>query len=77
MVELGLELVVFGMGTVFVFLTLLVFVTGLMSSLVLRFAPEAPIIPPRRPSGPEGATDPTILAAISAAVKRYRQDHGK
>ena len=77
MVELGLELVVFGMGTVFVFLTLLVFVTGLMSSLVLRFAPEAPIIPPRGPSGPEGATDPTILAAISAAVKRYRQDHGK
>jgi oxaloacetate decarboxylase gamma subunit len=77
MVELGLELVVFGMGTVFVFLTLLVFVTGLMSSLVLRFAPEAPIIPPRKPNSPEGATDPTILAAISAAVKRYRQDHGK
>ena len=34
LVAQGLELMVFGMGVVFVFLTMLVFVTGFMSKLV-------------------------------------------
>ena len=42
MIEQGLELVLFGMGTVFVFLTMLVFVTGLMSTLVLKFSAPIP-----------------------------------
>ncbi len=44
MIEQGLELVLFGMGTVFVFLTMLVFVTGLMSTLVLKFSAPIPTV---------------------------------
>ena len=40
MIEQGLELVLFGMGTVFVFLTMLVFVTGLMSTCLLYTSPS-------------------------------------
>jgi len=72
MIEQGLELVLFGMGTVFVFLTMLVFVTGLMSTLVLKFS--API--PQLSKAVTGAgSDPALMAAAAAAVKRYREDH--
>ena len=72
MIEQGLELVLFGMGTVFVFLTMLVFVTGLMSTLVLKFS--API--PRSSKAVTGTgSDPTLMAAAASAVKRYREDH--
>ena len=72
MIEQGLELVLFGMGTVFVFLTMLVFVTGLMSTLVLKFS--API--PRSSKAVIGTgSDPTLMAAAASAVKRYREDH--
>ena len=72
MIEQGLELVLFGMGTVFVFLTMLVFVTGLMSTLVLKFS--API--PRSSKAVAGTgSDPTLMAAAAAAVERYREDH--
>jgi oxaloacetate decarboxylase gamma subunit len=70
MIEQGLELVLFGMGTVFVFLTMLVFVTGLMSTLVLKFS--API-PQSSKAATEG--DTALMAAAVAAVKRYREDH--
>ena len=70
MIEQGLELVLFGMGTVFVFLTMLVFVTGLMSTLVLKFS--API--PQSPKAVSGS-DPALMAAAAAAVKRYREDY--
>ena len=72
MIEQGLELVLFGMGTVFVFLTMLVFLTGLMSTLVLKFS--API--PRSSKAVTGTgSDPTLMAAAASAVKRYREDH--
>ena len=53
----GTQLLVVGMGTVFVFLTLLVGATSLMSSLVGR----------ARPVDDDGPTDEEI-AAISAAI---------
>ena len=72
MIEQGLELVLFGMGTVFVFLTMLVFVTGLMSTVVLKFS--API--PQSSKAVAGTgSDPALMAAAVAAVKRYRKDH--
>ena len=62
-----------GMGTVFVFLTLLVFATSLMSSLVLRIAPAASA-PPVTVSG-EDAAGPSAeeLAAITLALQKHRQ----
>ena len=66
----GLELMLFGMGTVLVFLTLLVIVTSVMSALLNRFAPATEpgdadaTLPP--------AADATLLAVISAAIHKHR-----
>jgi oxaloacetate decarboxylase gamma subunit len=71
----GLILMVFGMGFVFVFLTLLVFITGLMSRLVERFIPEPqPVVPAAR--APVMASDDgQLVAVISAAIRQYRSRH--
>jgi oxaloacetate decarboxylase gamma subunit len=61
----GLNLALYGMGTVFVFLTLLVGATILMSSLVA--------VPPESPE--ELEIDPGVFAAIGAAVRLYRSRH--
>ncbi len=75
----GLTLMVFGMGFVFTFLTLLVFSTKMMSATVLRFLPvEAVLVqPPLIMVSPSQqiANDPQLMAVLSAAVHRYRQDH--
>ena len=69
----GLGLMAFGMGFVFVFLTLLVIATTLMSRAVTRWAP-APVIEkpaPRRQS--MAANDGELMAVIAAAVHRHRR----
>jgi len=75
----GLTLMVFGMGFVFTFLTLLVFSTKAMSATVLRFAPveEVMVKPSVAMISPsqQVANDPQLMAVLSAAVHRYRQDH--
>ena len=53
-----------GMGTVFVFLTVLVGATMLMSRLVLRFAP---------PSAAADADESEVIAAITAALEVHRR----
>ena len=66
LVSEGLNLALYGMGTVFVFLTVLVGVTHLMSWLVLRLSPQA--------SAEQSAgIDASKLAAITAAVHQHRQ----
>nr|WP_298414863.1 OadG family transporter subunit [uncultured Halomonas sp.] len=74
----GLSLVAFGMGFVFVFLTLLVFATALMSRLVMSFAPT-PVGQETSRSTSDGDKGPDnhdeVIAVISAAVKHYRQRH--
>lgn len=59
----GLILMLVGMGTVFVFLTILVVAMTLMSKLVLQYQP-APAA--------AGVTDEEI-AAISAAISQHRR----
>ncbi|WOJ94605.1 OadG family protein [Congregibacter variabilis] len=71
----GLELLVYGMGTVVVFLTLLVFATRLMSLFIQRFFPEPLLATPRRSARPpqaSSAPSPELLAAIAAAVHQHR-----
>ena len=71
----GVELLVYGMGTVLVFLTLLVVATRGMSAAVLRWFPEPEEIPAARTPAPTSAQpSPELLAAIGAAVHRYRRD---
>ena len=57
----GVELMLVGMGTVFVFLTLLVFATTLMSRLVMHFQPA-----------PSDAPSSDDVAAITAAIAAHR-----
>jgi len=83
----GLTLAAYGMGTVFVFLTLLVGVTALMSVAVQRLNGNAGGIDgtgstslpaqanTRVKTGTGGEVEPKLLVAISAAVRAYRKDH--
>ncbi|EPC02821.1 hypothetical protein L861_23695 [Litchfieldella anticariensis FP35 = DSM 16096] len=74
----GLYLMVFGMGFVFVFLTLLVIATSLMSSFVGRLVPvpakNEDTLPGRAPA-PAQNNDDDLMVVISAALHRYRQRH--
>ncbi len=72
----GLILLVIGMGTVFLFLTLLVFTTKFMSSIITRYFPEkVSPAPARRAAAPAAgqAEGNEIAAAIAAAVARSRR----
>jgi oxaloacetate decarboxylase (Na+ extruding) subunit gamma len=73
----ALTLMGLGMGTVFVFLTLLVYVTSQMSVLVNRLVPQkvVPDAPPVTPSPTGKGVDQTLLAVISAAVHAHRSRH--
>ncbi len=72
----GLSLMLFGMGFVFVFLTILVIATRLMSVVILRFTSDKP--EPAHPPSKAHVTkddlmvDPIVLAAINEAVRQHR-----
>ncbi|MDO6515459.1 MULTISPECIES: OadG family protein [unclassified Neptuniibacter] len=70
----GLELMAFGMGFVFVFLTLLVFTTSGMSKVVSKYFPEAPAKPKAKKAAPTAATasNDELIAVMTAAVHKYR-----
>lgn len=78
LLQQGVELMVFGMGTVFVFLAILVVVTTTMSSLLQRFLPAKPVEPAvtRTPApAPALTDDQQLMAVLSAAVHKYRSRH--
>lgn len=67
----GVELMLLGMGIVFGFLTLLVFTLRAMSAFAGRFGGPEPVEAPVPP--PIAVSDHRrLIAAISAAVSRYR-----
>ena len=70
----GVSLLTYGMGTVFVFLTLLVIATTLMSKVLTRFLPEPePVaVMPTAPAKASGAVDARTLAVIKAAIAQHR-----
>lgn len=68
----GLELMLFGMGTVFIFLALLVLATGLMSRLVARWVPPEAPAPAAQPTADSVAKDKRLQAVIAAAIHRHR-----
>jgi oxaloacetate decarboxylase (Na+ extruding) subunit gamma len=70
----GVELMFAGMGIVFLFLTMLVVAINIMSSLVQRFFPDAPIQVTTTTAVPSGI-DKSIIAAIAAAVHQHRNKH--
>ena len=71
----GVELLVYGMATVVVFLALLVVITTAMSRLVTRYFPEAELAaaaPLQKATASRPDNDPQLIAAISGAVHRHR-----
>ena len=73
----GFDLMLYGMGTVFVFLTVLVFATRAMSAVVSRWQP-ASVDLPKQPAQVAGTVeDQQLLAVISAAIHAHRQNHQK
>ncbi len=67
----GIELMLAGMGIVFLFLTMLVLAINIMSSLIQRFFPEAPNLVGTVTTSSSGI-DKNIIAAITAAVHQHR-----
>lgn len=65
----GVELMLFGMGSVFVFLILLIYCIRLMTFLTGRFVSE----PPSQPAAaPAPQVDADTLAAIRSAIQLHR-----
>jgi oxaloacetate decarboxylase gamma subunit len=69
----GLELMLIGMGTVFVFLMLLVLVTRLMSVLITKYAFEAG---PHPSAARNDIIDDELRQVIVEAVHLHRQSRG-
>ncbi len=69
----GLTLVALGMGTVFIFLTVLIACTSLMSKFVMTY--EAKTKKPEQPvpvTGQSKIPDAVLTAVISAAIHQHR-----
>jgi oxaloacetate decarboxylase gamma subunit len=69
----GIELMIVGMGIVFLFLIMLVVAINIMSALVQRYFPDGPAT--AAASVNAGGLDKSVVAAITAAVHHYRNKH--
>lgn len=81
LLEDGLGLMVLGMGFVFLFLVVLIYATGFMSTVIHRFFPELPekIESPaikqadsKQVAGSHSTMDSKVVAAITAAIHQHR-----
>jgi len=86
----GATLMLFGMGFVFIFLTLLVFVTTLMSRVITRYEKNVGVLPedgvpsptaviprhgPIAPPSNAHQVDKNLISVLTAAVHEYRSRH--
>ncbi len=74
----GLTLVALGMGTVFIFLVVLIVCTTLMSKFVMSY--EAKFKKPEQPipvAGQSKIPDAVLTAVISAAIHQHRSAKAK
>ncbi len=73
----GLNLMSFGMGTVFIFLTLLVIATSMMSSLIGKFFSETEQESKLSAGSAKQKDEQQVVSAIMAAIKLYRSNSNK
>jgi len=74
LISQGLDLMLFGMGTVFTFLTLLVGITTLMSRTVMRFAKDDVSDAQTSSNGIHTAlVEPRIIKVIQSAIDQHRK----
>ena len=71
LIEEGLDLMLYGMGTVFVFLTVLVIATVSMSAIIKRWLPDEEIDISSSVKG-HAAVDDHIVSIIQAALAKHR-----
>lgn len=67
----GLDLMLYGMGTVFTFLTVLVVITSTMSALVNRIVTEE-VVATSAPSADSNTVEPRLAKVIQAAIDQHR-----
>jgi oxaloacetate decarboxylase gamma subunit len=76
LISVAIELMLLGMGTVFVFLVLLIGSTSLMSSVLMRTAseklPEAKLVHAPVMVNSSPVQDPRLLKAIGEAIRQHR-----
>ncbi|OEC36120.1 oxaloacetate decarboxylase, gamma subunit [Pseudomonas cuatrocienegasensis] len=74
----GVELMLFGMGFVFLFLVLLIGAIHLMARVLARIAPAAAAPVVRQASVPVASSGPSadVLAAIQTAIHQHRARRG-
>ncbi|MGR9071817.1 MAG: OadG family protein [Gammaproteobacteria bacterium] len=72
----GIELMLAGMGIVFLFLALLVVAVNVMSSLIQRYLAQVEK-QTSTSTAPSEEIDRKLVAAIGAAVSRYRIKYGQ
>jgi len=68
----GLKFMVLGMGTVFLFLVLMIVLINLMSKVIHRFFPEPEGVAVATPSSSSSNKNAKI-AAITAAIMQHRK----
>ncbi|SDU17582.1 OadG family protein [Halopseudomonas salegens] len=80
LMEEGVELMLLGMGSVFVFLIMLVVIVTLMSKVLGRYFPEPVAVPAGRsaakPKAGAGDVDEQTISVIRAAIRQHRARRG-
>ncbi len=72
----GVELMLTGMGIVFLFLVMLIGAVKLMAYCVATYFPEeAPASPASKAVPPANVVTPAVTAAITGAVHQHRSKH--
>jgi len=70
LIRQGLQLMALGMGTVFLFLSLLICVISLVSRIIQKHELKT-----EQATGTATASHDDLVEVISAAVQQYRSDH--
>lgn len=75
LLQQGLDLMLYGMGTVFVFLTLLVISVTIMSRVILRFFAAETEQTQKSIALPTSSIDPVLIDVIQDAIHQHRAKH--
>lgn len=75
LLQQGIELMLYGMGTVVTFLILLIFATILMTSFLGKYFKEEPIEIKKTPKATNIIKDDKLNKIIKKAIDQYRVDN--
>jgi oxaloacetate decarboxylase gamma subunit len=69
----GLKFMTLGMGTVFVFLTIMIVLMNIMSAFIHKFFPEPKANLDNATGLEQTSTNKKVIAAITAAIAHHRK----